>query len=83
MAIEAGLRVAKNSAFLDDHTERREDVDARLHELVATAKKRGFAIGIGHAHPWTLEALRGLDEYLQANDVELVSLCDLIESEKR
>ncbi len=82
-AIAAGLRAAKNDEFLDDGTSRREEVDARLRELVATAQKKGFAIGIGHPHPWTLEALRGFDEYLETTDVELVSLCDLIESEKR
>jgi polysaccharide deacetylase 2 family uncharacterized protein YibQ len=83
VAVAAGLSAATNSEFLDDAGDRREDVDARLRELVATAKKRGYAIGIGHPHPGTLESLRGLDEYLLANDVELVSLCDLIESEKR
>ena len=82
-AIAAGLRAAKNDEFLDDGTNRREEVDARLRELVATAQKKGFAIGIGHPHPWTLDALRGFDEYLETTDVELVSLCDLIESEKR
>ena len=81
-AIDAGLRAAMNSAFLDDNTERSADVKARLHALVETAQRRGYAIGIGHLHPWTLEALRDFDDYLLTTDVELVSLCDLIESEK-
>ena len=83
VAIEAGLRAATNDEFIDDDTDRREDVEARLHALVETARRKGAAIGIGHPHPWTLEALRGFDEYLATTDVELVSLCDLIESEKR
>jgi polysaccharide deacetylase 2 family uncharacterized protein YibQ len=83
VAVEAGLRAAVNSGFLDDDTDRREDVEARLRELVATARERGYAIGIGHPHPWTFEALRDFPEFLLTTEVELVSLCDLIESEKR
>jgi polysaccharide deacetylase 2 family uncharacterized protein YibQ len=83
VAIESGIRAAVNNEFLDDATNRREDVEARLLELIATARARGTAIGIGHPHPWTLDALRGLNEHLLASDVELVPLCDLIESEKR
>jgi polysaccharide deacetylase 2 family uncharacterized protein YibQ len=83
VALAAGLRAAVNSEFLDDATDRREDVDARLHALVETARVRGYAIGIGHPHPWTFEALRDFSEFLLTTDVELVSLCDLIESEKR
>jgi polysaccharide deacetylase 2 family uncharacterized protein YibQ len=83
VAIEAGLRAAVNSEFLDDDTDRREEVDARLQKLVETARERGYAIGIGHPHPWTFEALRDFPEFLLTTEVELVSLCDLIESEKR
>lgn len=82
VAIETGLRAAMNSEFIDDATDRREDVEARLHQLAETARRKGIAIGIGHPHPWTLEALRDFDDYLKTIDVELVSLCDLIESEK-
>ncbi len=83
VAIDAGLRAAVNDEFLDDATNRREDVDARLTELIETARAKGFAIGIGHPHPWTLEALQSLEDRALAADVELVSVCDLIESEKR
>ena len=83
VAIEAGLRAATNDEFIDDDTDRREDVEARLHALVETARRKGAAIGIGHPHPWTLEALRSFEKYVLTTDVELVSLCDLIESEKR
>ena len=83
VAIEAGLRAVVNSEFLDDATDRREDVDARLRQLVETARERGYAIGIGHPHPWTFAALRDFPEFLLTTEVELVSLCDLIESEKR
>ena len=76
-AIEAGLRAAQNQLFIDDATERRDDVADRLHELVEVARKRGSAIGIGHPHPWTLEALRDNLDFLRDAGVELVTVCEL------
>jgi polysaccharide deacetylase 2 family uncharacterized protein YibQ len=76
-AVETGLRAAQNSLFLDDATERRDDVAARLHELVEHAKAHGSAIGIGHPHPWTLEAIRDNLDYLKDAGVDLVTVCDL------
>jgi len=81
-AVEAGLPAAVNDEFIDDATQRRDDVEDRLRRLVETARSQGVAIGIGHPHPWTLEALRDFDDYLLTTEVELVSLCDLLESEK-
>ena len=81
-AVDAGLPAAINDEFIDDATQRRDDVDARLRELVETARKKGAAVGIGHPHPWTLEALRDFDDYLLTTEVELVPLCDLVKSEK-
>lgn len=76
-AVAQGLRAAQNTLFLDDGTERSEDVTARLHELVEHARERGFAIGIGHPHPWTFEAIRDNIDYLKDAGVELVTVCDL------
>jgi polysaccharide deacetylase 2 family uncharacterized protein YibQ len=78
-AIDAGLRAVQNSMFIDDDTERREDVAARLRTLVDLALTRGTAIGIGHPHPWTLEALRDNLDYLESAGVELVTVCELME----
>ena len=79
-AVEAGLRAAKNDLFIDDATERRDDVADRLHELVDRARTHGYAIGIGHPHPWTLDAIRDNLGYLEDAGVDLVSVCDLVNS---
>jgi hypothetical protein len=76
-AVAQGLRAAQNSFFLDGTTERSDDVTAQLHALVAHAKAHGSAIGIGHPHPWTFEALRDNIDYLKDAGVELVTVCDL------
>lgn len=77
-AVQSGLHAAQNSLFLDDATERRDDVADRLRELVKLALANGSAIGIGHPHPWTLEALRDNLDYLEGAGVELVTVCDLV-----
>lgn len=76
-AVAQGLRAVQNTLFLDDATERSEDVAARLHALVEHAKAHGSAIGIGHPHPWTFEAIRDNIDYLKDAGVELVTVCDL------
>ncbi len=76
-AVAQGLRAVRNTLFLDDGTERSDDVAARLHELVEHAKAHGSAIGIGHPHPWTFEAIRDNIDYLKDAGVELVTVCDL------
>src|SRR5262245_12002871 len=45
-AVDAGLPAAINDEFIDDATQSRDDVDARLRELVETARKKGRAVGI-------------------------------------
>jgi polysaccharide deacetylase 2 family uncharacterized protein YibQ len=77
-AVQTGLHAAQNYLFLDDATERRDDVADRLRELVKMARIHGSAIGIGHPHPWTLEALRDNLEYLDTAGVELVTVCELV-----
>lgn len=77
VAVDAGLRAASNTIFLDDGTDRREDVEERIHELIRTARKHGSAIGIGHPHPWTLEALQASIDDLDA-EVQVVTVCELV-----
>jgi polysaccharide deacetylase 2 family uncharacterized protein YibQ len=77
-AVQTGLRAARNEIFIDDATERRDDVAERIRELVKRAQESGSAIGIGHPHPWTLEALRESLDYIESAGIELVTVCDLV-----
>ncbi len=79
VAVSEGMHAASNSLFLDDATEKSEVVEERIRELIRLAQKRGSAIGIGHPHPWTLEALRATADEFDRAGVELVTVCDLIE----
>ncbi len=78
VAVDSGLRAASNTIFLDDGTDRREDVEDRIRELIALARKRGSAVGIGHPHPWTLEALQASIDDLDAAEVQVVTVCELV-----
>ncbi len=70
VATGLGLPLAERTVFLDNVPDE-ACVLARLQELVATAKARGCAVGIGHARPETIRALlrftdAGLDPGVRA-----------------
>jgi polysaccharide deacetylase 2 family uncharacterized protein YibQ len=46
---------------------------------VVLANRYGSAIGIGHPHRWTLEALLESETWLKNAGVELVGVCALVE----
>ncbi len=47
-------------------------IDTQLQSLVDLAKTQGYAIGVAHSYPPTLEALAAWDETLNAQGVDLV-----------
>jgi uncharacterized protein len=56
MALRHGVPVAERDVFLD-HDPRPAAVAAALRDLEAIARRKGVAIGIGHPHDVTLDAL--------------------------
>jgi polysaccharide deacetylase 2 family uncharacterized protein YibQ len=74
------MRAVSNTIFLDDATDRREDVEERIRELIRLARKHGSAVGIGHPHPWTLDALQASIDDLDAAEIQLVTVCELADS---
>ncbi len=54
---QLGVPTARRHVFLDNDPEV-EKINTQLNTLVSVAKKRGVAIGIGHAKPNTLEVLK-------------------------
>ena len=72
VAQAAGIPSARNGTFLD----RDESVDAivkRLYALAERARHEGTAIGIGHAKPGMLEALRRTLPELKKEGFELIA----------
>jgi polysaccharide deacetylase 2 family uncharacterized protein YibQ len=77
IAREQGVEAARRDVFLDPdrdpQTLRREF--ARLKQI---ASARGFAIGIGHPYPATLDYLADALPRLEADGIELVGIRDLV-----
>ncbi len=76
MASEMDMPFVRRDIFLDNETDQ-EVICGQVKKLVAIAKKRGAAVGIGHPYPETLGALQTcLKENL--GDAHLVSVEQLV-----
>ena len=72
-----GVPASRRDVFLDNVQEPRR-ICLRLEELAAVAKKRGWAIGIGHPYPATLQALNECGQQL-LQSVDLVVAGQLVQ----
>lgn len=72
-----GVPYVARKVFLDDNVD-----DAAIHrqldELIATAKRDGQAVAIGHPHPETLAALAGFADVAREQGVEIVTVGSLV-----
>jgi polysaccharide deacetylase 2 family uncharacterized protein YibQ len=80
-ALRSGVRVARNSMFIDSRLNElgTVDVESQLRDLEAVARSRGKAIGIGHPNPETLRALRRMLPGMAERGIELVPVSELTE----
>ncbi len=77
-ARETGVPELKNDLFVDRETQDPEVVLARLEELAALARDRGWAVGIGHVNEATVTALETFLPRQRPTDIEMVFLADLV-----
>ena len=75
MAKEMGLRTARRDIFIDNRQDPQQ-VMKQLDALISLARKKGSAIGIGHPHQATLDALRTYQTKLQ-DQIQLVGVSRL------
>jgi len=57
IAREEGVKTAKRDVFLDNKKKGKSYVKSQLKKLISKAEKNGYAIGICHPYPQTIEAL--------------------------
>lgn len=74
-ASQTHVNVIKRNVFLDD-SQKEADIERQFDRAVSIARKRGYAIAIGHPHPNTVRVLQRRIPLLPA-DVELVSISSL------
>ncbi|MGI9554276.1 MAG: divergent polysaccharide deacetylase family protein [Thermodesulfobacteriota bacterium] len=73
IAKEMGVKTYKRDVFLDDKKKGKSYVKKQLKKLVSKAQKNGYAIGICHTYPQTIEALR--EEFLNiSNEVDITPI---------
>lgn len=77
MARELDVRTATRHVFLDDQATE-SAVRRQLAELVATAEKKGTAIGIGHPYPVTVRVLAQEMPELRAKGFRFVRASEVV-----
>jgi polysaccharide deacetylase 2 family uncharacterized protein YibQ len=79
-AKRAGVLTTRNRMFIDSPVDEqgRINVESQLAELVAIARKRGEAVGLGHPYPETLRALRKVLPELEREGIDLVFVSELV-----
>jgi polysaccharide deacetylase 2 family uncharacterized protein YibQ len=78
-AKEFGLRAAKRDVFLDNESNNEDYIGGQLEELARIAKEHGRAIGIGHPHPATINALRKWLAAAPQQGIEIVPVSRLMQ----
>jgi len=81
VAREAGVPSLIRDIFLDNEATV-ASVTAQLAEAEKLARRRGFAVAIGHPHAWTLEAIEKWLPGAQARGVVLVPLTAILRSRR-
>lgn len=79
IAKKNGVLSVKRNVFLD-HTPNHEHIDKQFHRLLRLSKKYGYAVGIAHPYPQTIEYLKVNLATLRQLGIELVKLSDVLSS---
>lgn len=79
---QIGLPAVKRDIFLDNVDEVHA-IQTQVRSMASLARKKGYAIGIGHYHHKTLVVLRDEIQRLKAEGFEIVSLGELIQYLRR
>ena len=79
IAKKNGVLSTKRNVFID-HTPNLEQIDKQFHRLLRMSKKYGYAVGIAHPYPQTIEYLKVHLNTLQQHGITLVKLSDVVSS---
>ncbi len=77
VALENGVPTTKRDVFLD-HVKNRAEIRREFRELLKLAKRRGYAVGIGHPYPETLKVLKQELPKLDAMGISLVPVSQIV-----
>ncbi len=77
-ALAAGVPTLRNRIFLDYNSESETTIAANLEVVVRTARKNGFAVGIGHPHPATWRVLAREIPRLKKQGIIFVTVSEML-----
>jgi polysaccharide deacetylase 2 family uncharacterized protein YibQ len=77
IAKQNGVLSTKRNVFID-HTPSPKQIDKQFQRLIRLSKKHGYAVGIAHPYPQTLEYLKVHLQTLQQHGISLVKLSDVL-----
>ncbi len=77
-ARDAGVPCLRNQGFLDPEPRTQEEVRTQLAKLVRRARKRGFALAIGHPLPETAAVLAQEIPRLRAEGIRFVTVSEMM-----
>jgi polysaccharide deacetylase 2 family uncharacterized protein YibQ len=83
LAEERAVPYVARDVFLDAEPNDAAFVAAQMERLIATAQRRGSALGIGHPYPETLRVLETYLHALPGRGLRLVPVSELIEHRSR
>ena len=78
LAKQAGVPLAERNIFID-HVNKRGEVNARLAEVEKLARRKGFAVAIGHPRQVTIDALEIWLADVQSRGFRLVPISTIVE----
>ncbi len=81
VALEHSVPALKRDIFLD-HVADEEHINRQFDKLIAIAKKRGQAIAIGHPYKATLDVLEKRLPELEALEVNLIPVSEMIKQQR-
>ena len=81
IAKQKGVLSTRRNVFLD-HYDNVQQIDAQFRRLIRLAKKYGFAVGIAHPYPQSVEYLKQTLPTLAENGIRLVTLSDVLQRQE-
>lgn len=78
IARDMGMRWGKRDIFIDNKKESSYN-EKQINELKSAARKKGWAIGIGHDDPTTLETLSRMMPQIESEGFEFVYAAELLQ----
>ncbi len=77
LAQKMGIKSTQRQVFLDNQKDP-SYIESQFQLLISSAQRKGKALGIAHAHPITVEALKKILSRLEKRKIQLIYVSDIV-----